>query len=393
MKATYVGKGNSQAVVAKRVYYEGTSRIYEGMAVCYNYDTTSNLTGVDSGVTAEGSQNEGKYIRVEDPSTGTFKWFAGVVKAGSYCGTTGPCWLDIYVPNGAVIPVRTNANCSNTGTVLGISNGSNILQLSTGDSDPFPCAIAEETVDRSGTTGLVLAKLYDPAIAFLSTTFAPLRGASTGDAAGLRIYCDDLFTSSGATGPRTYGVYITGDRDAAYELTTAGCDDAALRISVNNHAGNEEIYNFRGLNVVASNREGGIVGELDNIISVSAKQGSTNAQIIGLKVDAQSLSADTADVMVGLDVAMNREGGVSTEEAALRLRTRGTINTAINAAIRIDKDATDHGFINLLNIEADAVDYAACTGDVTVTADDKVIPIVLGGTTYYLIAVDGIPGS
>ncbi len=88
----------------------------------------------------------------------------------------------------------------------------------------------------------------------------------------------------------------------------------------------------------------------------------------------------------------NDIGGVSTEEAGVRIRTRGTINTAINTAIRVSKDATDHGFINLFNIEADAVDAAAATveaahvlgfdGDGTAIK----IPIVYDGVTYYILA-------
>lgn len=387
--------GTNSAKRKKRVYYEGTNTIYEGMSVCYNYDTTDNVLGWDKGnevkgtTTAEGYQNEGKFLRVEDPATANLNWFAGVVACCKEVGKTGPAWIDIFVPNGAIIPVYTNANVS-AGQSLGISDGSNILQASTGDDDPLGVATAEETYDRSETSGLVLAKLVHSGLPVSGTNayFAPVRSVATGDAGGVRIDLTNLFTSTGETGPRTWGLYITGERASDYVLETAGCDDAAMRISISNYAANGEVYNFRGINVVASNRDGGIVGELNNIISVSAKQGSTNARIIGLQVDAQSLSADTADVMYGLDVALNREGGESTEEAGINIRTRGTIQTAINTALRISKDATDHGFINLLNIESDAVDVAAMSGNVTFDANDIKIPIVYNGDTYYLLASD-----
>ena len=74
----------------------------------------------------------------------------------------------------------------------------------------------------------------------------------------------------------------------------------------------------------------------------------------------------------------------------MQLRTRGTINTAVDTAIRISKDATDHGFINLFNIETDAVDVIAASGDITFTSSDKLIPIVFNGTTYYLVATDNV---
>lgn len=397
--------GTEIVALKKRVLYESTSVIYEGMPVCYNYDTTDNVLGYSDstggqpecqttpGTTAEGYQNEGKFLRVEDPATANLNWLAGFVAPGSWVGKTGDgkTWLEIYVPNGSIIPVRTNLSTTVGVTVMGVGNALSYLTTVTTDGDPAACAVAEETVDRSGTTGLVLAKVWPTGQVFngFNAYFAPRRHLTTGDASGVRLVLDDLYTGAGAAGPRTWGLYITGDKESGI-IATAGADDAALRISVNNYVANEEIFNWRGLNVVASNRDGGTVGELDNVISVSAKQGSTNAKIIGLQVDAQSLSADTADEMVGLDVALNREGGVSTEEAGIRIRTRGTINTAINTAIRIDKGATDHGFINLFNIESDAVDVIAASGDITFTTSDKLIPIVFNGTTYYLVATDNV---
>lgn len=389
---------NTPSLRKTRVYYETASTIYEGMPVCYNYDTTTNILGWDNDATQalgsttdEGYQNEGKFLRVETPATANLNWFAGVVAAGGYVGKTGPKWVDIYEPNGAIVPVRTNASCTVGATVLGIGNGLQYMAVVTTGSSPVPVAIVEETVDRSSTNGIVLAKVYGTGqnISAFNAMFSPIRSVTTGDAAGIRLDLDNLYTGAGTGGPRTWGLYITGGKESGV-IETAGADDAALRISVNNYVENGEVFNWRGINVVASNRDGGTVGELDNIISVSAKQGSTNAKIIGLQVDAQSLSADTADEMVGLDVAMNREGGVSTEEAGIRIRTRGTIQTAINTAIRVDKGATDHGFVNLFNIETDAVDVIAASGDITFTSSDKLIPIVFNGTTYYLVATDNV---
>jgi len=55
------------------VYYEGEDTINEGMPLCYNYLSTDNWSGItkadgtESSTTAEGSQNEGKWIRVGSP--------------------------------------------------------------------------------------------------------------------------------------------------------------------------------------------------------------------------------------------------------------------------------------------------------------------------------------
>jgi len=147
-----------------RLYYFGTSTIYEGMPVCYDNSTTnwfggsvSNGAVTVSSTTDEGSQNEGKYIRVENPNADNVNMFAGVVAKGGWVGTTGPSVLDVYVPNGAVVPVRTDSNCLIDQTVLAITTGSQELGVPLA-TDSRPVAIARETVDR-GTAGLVLAEL------------------------------------------------------------------------------------------------------------------------------------------------------------------------------------------------------------------------------------------
>jgi len=156
--------GNPRAH-AVRVYYFGTSTIYEGMPVCYDNSTTNWFGGsvADTGeitastTTAEGSQNEGKYIRVENPNADNVSMFAGVVKRGGWVGKTGPQILDIYTPNGAVVPVRTDSNCLIDQTILAITTASQELGVPI-STDTRPVAIAREEYDR-GTAGLVLAEL------------------------------------------------------------------------------------------------------------------------------------------------------------------------------------------------------------------------------------------
>ena len=157
------------------VYYTESSTIYEGMPVCYEFDATTNWLGVssidatstassitESSTTAEGSANEGKFIRVEDPDADNIHAFAGVVAgAGSPIGSTGPCALDIYIPNGAIVPVRTDQSCTVGRTILAVHTAEQHL---TGpyETAAKPVAVAWETdTDLASTTGTVLAKL-DP---------------------------------------------------------------------------------------------------------------------------------------------------------------------------------------------------------------------------------------
>ena len=152
-----------------RVYYFGTSTVYEGMPVCYDNSTTNWFGGSVSraqgtageitaaSTTAEGSQNEGKYIRVENVNADNISLFAGVVAKGKNVGKAGPAAVDIFVPNGAVVPVRTDSNCLIDQTILAITTASQELGVPLA-TDSRPVAIARETVDR-GTAGLVLAEL------------------------------------------------------------------------------------------------------------------------------------------------------------------------------------------------------------------------------------------
>jgi hypothetical protein len=154
-----------------RVYFEnsGSATIYEGMPLCYNYDTDTNWFGgsMTNGAvsatttTADGSQNEGRYIRVELPANNNLMSFAGVVAAGGWCGKADARVLDIYVPNGAIVPVRCDVDTTEGVTILAITVGEDDLgQPVSGTSRPVAIAVETET-GLSTTPDITLAKL-DP---------------------------------------------------------------------------------------------------------------------------------------------------------------------------------------------------------------------------------------
>jgi hypothetical protein len=84
--------------------------------------------------------------------------FAGVVARGGWVGKSGPRVIDIYVPNGAVVPVRNDQNCVLGKTILAVHTNEQHL-TAPAQNYALPVAIAWETVDTATTTGLVLAKL------------------------------------------------------------------------------------------------------------------------------------------------------------------------------------------------------------------------------------------
>jgi len=172
---------------AKRitVYYEGANTVYEGMAVHYNHDTTINWSGVDradgteSTTTTEGSQNEGKWIRVEEPSNANRRFFAGVIAKGSRgIGAVGPSEVDIYVPNGAVVPVYTDRSVSiNEGAYIELA-ANTVINNGTGNGPQV--GWFDETIDRGSVAGLALVRLIEPdmstmaAASTLGVGFSPL---------------------------------------------------------------------------------------------------------------------------------------------------------------------------------------------------------------------------
>jgi hypothetical protein len=372
----------SEKVNRKVVYYEGTDQLLKGYALCYNYDTT---TDIDGNTVAEGSQCNGKFIRVEKPSTNAMNNLAGFVPA-AFDKVVGPCWMEITLPeDGVMVEAYTNASCVIDATSLGIVNGSYILQAVTGDGDPLAVGVAQETVDRSGTNGIVLLKVKKDGLRNL--VVAPVRAVSTGYAYGGIIDATGIFRGTAAS--KSYGLQISGEREAEYEAT-GDSNDALLKMNGSNYAENDTNFIFRGINVAMTNRDGGILGELSNNISIALKQGSETDAGVALRVDAQDLSENAKNEFGGLDIAINREGLAGTEEYGLKIRTRGTINSEVDTAINVSKDATDHGFTNLFAIETDAVNVVAATGDTAHDASDIAIPITFNGTTYYLIAQDSL---
>lgn len=160
-------------IARKRVYYEGNDTLKPGYALCYNQDTTTNWWGygeatlgaakTEQSTTAEGEQNEGKWMRVEKPATANFRFFAGVVSRGQ-AAVTGPCFVDIDVPNGAIVAVWTNKSVT-IGDGMYLENAQ-YTPINTGTTR---IGTFMETVDRSSTAGLSLARIELPTVVYENT--------------------------------------------------------------------------------------------------------------------------------------------------------------------------------------------------------------------------------
>ncbi len=156
--------GTNAIALRQSVQYEGVDTIREGMPVAFNYDTTDNILGIDTGVdpqvksstTTDGGSNEGKFLRVELCTEANKQFFAGVVAGSSYAGLTGPQQLDIYIANGSIVPVRTDKSITILDKLYLEASANTVVN----DSSAMPCiGVAVETIDRSSIAGTVLAKV------------------------------------------------------------------------------------------------------------------------------------------------------------------------------------------------------------------------------------------
>jgi len=213
-----------------------------GDSVCYNWDLAADYderttNPVNSGGTtyAEGAQTyNARFLIVEKPDSENLQNYAGVVKAlGSKTGADGDV-IEIYIPNGAVVPVMAGIYCYKGVTVLAAQDGSYSLENPVYGS-AFACvAIAMETVDRT-TDGLVWARLLGPNYFSNGNYDIPLRtgdGVATGTA---RVFERDisfrgLASQVQATVFRTRLKGATSYADnggvLACELYVEGADDA-----------------------------------------------------------------------------------------------------------------------------------------------------------------------
>lgn len=365
-----------------RVYYENASSntIAEGMPLCYNFDTTDNWFGGSvsngavsaTGTTAEGSQNEGKYIRVEDPALANLDWFAGVVAKGGWCGKADARALDIYVPNGAIVPVKTVLAATVVGrTILSINSATLTFGNPTTDMpdwatdsnadtagtiDARPVAVAMETISSAG---LVLAKL-----------------------------CPDLFVHQG------------GQIDYEMEVAAGTVDVSVNRMQVDfkNTGGHCQLLHYRAnLQGVGGDGHRGVY-RFDTFLQGSNGSGQN---VLGLATHLE-LGADT----VGGGIVTPLHIGLRTKNADPDLSASSYLCAiSIDWILRKDTGSeltnpTPYRPLIYINTDGTATqpnyllwaDRKACVGAhaaegnlVTTTAGDVMIPISLDNLVYYIV--------
>lgn len=315
-----------------------------------NYEITAISRSTESGVT-----NSTITLGNMDDATGStadvataidnISSFAGVVAKGGWVGKAGPRVVDIYVPNGAIVPVRNDQNCVLGKTVLAVHTNEQHL-TAPHRNYALPVAIAWETVDTATTTGLVLAKLDTRLFIW-----------QTGDTGILEI--DDEDTTSD----------IVLNRIKVKTLQTGG-QFTALHIQAESAAG-ASTANQRGL---------------------------------ALKVEG-IVSASVASIVIGTTLALEITGGTVGEYASacqIKLYESGATISSMAGALSVlnlaaqvaqapaansfcwiyfeSHGAQDPDFLFKF-IAADEVPLTGCSD----TTQTHKIPIRVAGVTYYLM--------
>jgi len=240
-----VSFGTNISVQKKRVKFINTNSsaavtLYEGMPFCYQFDTTTNILGYDkeaggdSGcqtsptTTAEGYQNEGKFLIVDLPDADNIHAFAGVLAGSSYAGKSiaddGEQWVDIYEPNGAIVPVRAGVECTVGRTVLAVITATQYLGHPLSATQAKPVAIAWETNATLDTTaGIVLAKLDPDMFLNQNSTGDTILVGVGGTAASASMVLNSVESEFGHTGGYGTALMVKNTQSGALAATGGSC--------------------------------------------------------------------------------------------------------------------------------------------------------------------------
>lgn len=178
-------------VKVKHVLYDSTVALKEGYCVCYNYDKGTATDGDD----------ESGFVYIEKPSPTNLQYFAGWVNEQSHDAAKSGSSAAVVLINepGPAAKVYTDQNCTAHSTYLSVAPG----QWAAGaDYEGVPVALANQTVDRTGTSGLVNCRTDLPAGKYRNTespnlwTDCPLEAIKANPELGF-YYFDD-FLGAGA---------------------------------------------------------------------------------------------------------------------------------------------------------------------------------------------------
>lgn len=349
----------------KAVYFRpdsSTDVVRVGDLVCYNWDLETDYKERDetpiSGGTAyaEGAQNyNGRLFVVEKPATANLPHFAGVVsRLGALAGADGDL-IEIFIPNGATVPVMIDMDTETGRTIVGVRDGAY-----EGSYPGRPIGIAMEEVIANAADALCWVKL-DP-----SKFMWGYDGSSVQTSLLIDDECGSAFTlnqmkvESAHTAGRlkvfSARAFLTGagsSRVADFELVLTGTEATVSQV----------------LNLTLW-------------IEPSATWQATYADGAAAMRICIGSSATHPD-MTGLGLS-----GISFQNYLVE--TGGEPEFLYPFWFHCGSGCKWDG---LFYCDAAGLGIVSCGGDHTILTDDKLVPIKIGGVTHYLLALASNPNE
>uniref|UniRef100_A0A6M3IF56 Uncharacterized protein n=1 Tax=viral metagenome TaxID=1070528 RepID=A0A6M3IF56_9ZZZZ len=378
-----------------KVYYTESSTIYEGMPVCYEFDATTNWCGVstidatttastitESTTTAEGYQNEGKFIRVEDPDADNIHAFAGVVVNGGYCGSAGPHVVDIYIPNGAIVPVRAGVECTVGRTVLAVISATQYLGHPLSATQAKPVALAWETdATLDSTADTILAKLDPNMFIHQSITGDTVLVGTGGTAASASQVLNSIDAEFGHTGG--YGTAFLVKNTFSGALAATGGGAAIVG------------YLKTGAAITATTGYiRSILGQLDH---TGGTLNGSNLHVCGIMAQVNgngTLTAVSKMAALMCDMSITGSGPTAGDLSFVRCANNNSQNANVKYVFDI---YGGYGITNLFNLngcsntgeDTSYMVFAGGTGTGALSTGGawKKIRVVIEDTDYYLVAL------
>jgi hypothetical protein len=222
-----------------------------------------------------------------------------------------------------------------------------------------------------------------------NVTMSPVR--NTGEAYGYGVVIDGSSWFRGGAAQKSYLLYVSGDRVAAYDAS-GDSNDAYIRISGNNYAQNDANFILRGLNCGINQRSGGTLGTLEAAsFGAQNKSGGTAPTIRGMTITPENYGT-CATEFGGIDICMKNEGAAATTEYGIRIRNaNNSIASAVDAAIQVTDTGANIGWTYILDMygatiqtaplrfgKTSAEDIVLAVGDFTDGADSGFAPGSIG---------------
>lgn len=372
---------------SKRVFWRpatDTTVLKVGQPVCYHSDSIldhkdRSIDPVHIGLRrdsySEGAQDKtARLFCVEEPLEANLNAFAGICKVlGPKAGADGDM-IEIWIPNGSILPCWIDQSVTLDETILGIRDGeADVSYPGNGTTNPGkPIGVAKETIDR-GTPGLCWVKV-DP------NMFSFQYGIS--DTAYLKVQgshpVNKQYVEITTTAPV---IGFLQDNRLLYEAVMA-----SGQLSVAN------IYlHFKGTNSAAGAtylRPIVSLLHLDacTLTSASAVYAAIHAQIGGTPSSFTTCDQCCA-LWVEAGLGKSPDGG---QYSAMYINHGGTIDT-LGTVMFIKCPDTDY-FIKFSGQEEGGANHFiyAMTGDHTTGGTDRALKCDVGGVTYYIPLYDGL---